>query len=904
MKKWSTWCIGLAATMISVTGVSGEAGYNMPTKDSDKAVYDPLASSEMDVLADATRMAQFLAGVRGDAVIFTENRAQSIRWSKGLPARWLSDLAGHTERFKGMAQPGEFYVFQLGVFAAKRNLSGIKVEFSDLKGTGGKILANHIRSLNTNGVDKMGQAFVKEVAVAQGMLQALWIGIEVPEEAKGIFRGTVKVRDDRGLAMPVELELAVSGEVLKDHGDKDSWRMSRLRWLDSTLGLNDEEVTKPYLPIVREGMALGILGRKLVLGENGLPKEMVSYFNAENTKILEAPIRDVLAEPFQFVVETESGEVVLKSGKVSFVKEHKGLVSWRCESEGAGIFLTVNGLLEHDGFMDFKCQLSSKAPVKLKDIRLETRVTTGSDAYFMGLGKAGGKAPEIIDWKWNENFQDGFWIGAVNGGFKLQLYGSNWRTPLVNCYYKFRPLLKPDSWGSGGIRAKWSEKGASIAAYSGPRELSADQALNFNLKLTMTPFKVIDTDAHWSLRYSHNNASGGFEDADHNNPKRVKDKDANIMTIHHAKDFNPTINYPYFDTSMPLLKKAVADAHANGVKTKVYYTTRELTNNLPELFALWSLNGEIICASPGMDGIQAKPLTNRNGPHEWLVKHLGDTGYIPAWREVLKGRYKGMLDVSVITTPDSRLENFYCEGLAYLLKETNFDGIYIDDTSLGRKGFQRAHRIFEAAGKALMVDMHSWNHNNQHGGMTPSAYLFMENFPYYDRIWYGEGHNANIPPDEMLVQQSGIPFGLMGEMLDHPNLYKGMVFGMTTRLGWSGNPRGTWQFWDSFGMKGTQMYGFWSSNCPVKTDNPKVFATVFQKQGKALIALGSWSNTVEKVKLSIDWQALGMEKNKSVIRLPTVSGMQGMPCIDSFSPDQLIQVEGNKGWLLTVEQAH
>ena len=43
---------------------------------------------------------------------------------------------------------------------------------------------------------------------------------------------------------------------------------------------------------------------------------------------------------------------------------------------------------------------------------------------------------------------------------------------------------------------------------------------------------------------------------------------------------------------------------------------------------------------------------------------------------------------------------------------------------------------------------------------------------------------------------------VMSEMLDDPNPWRGMVFVMTTRLGWSGNPRPIWKFWDEFGMRG------------------------------------------------------------------------------------------------------
>ena len=47
---------------------------------------------------------------------------------------------------------------------------------------------------------------------------------------------------------------------------------------------------------------------------------------------------------------------------------------------------------------------------------------------------------------------------------------------------------------------------------------------------------------------------------------------------------------------------------------------------------------------------------------------------------------------------------------------------------------------------------------------------------------------------------------MMGE---HP--FKGMVFGETSRLAWSGNPRGIWKLWDDFGMAGSDMIGFWDN---------------------------------------------------------------------------------------------
>ncbi len=897
----------IAAGILFAAGGTGRAEENIPAADSSKVLYDPRAPSEMDVLASDAEVATLSALLKDGWALFLEDRAHPIRHANGLPARWSNDLAGHSQLFKGAAQPGEFFVFQIGVFAAKGALDKLAVEFGDLRGPGGALPAASLRCFNLGGTNFVGQPFSQPVSVASGKLQALWIGVDVPRTAVGAYRGKIVVKDGvTGVSHAVNLELTVAGAVLDDHGDKDSWRLSRLRWLDSTLGLDDNVVTQPFVPIARTDRTLKFLGRDMALGADGLPEQVHSFFNAGNTAIGKEPTRELLAAPFHFVVETESGPVKFGSAQVTFTRELKGAVNWRAVSQAAGMELTVDGVLEYDGFADFHCQIKSAAALKVKDVRLEMDVATGASTYFMGLGHKGGICPVTVDWHWNTDVnQDGFWLGAVNGGFKLQLYGENWRTPLINAYYHYRPINLPESWAgtggkTGGIRLAKSAGGEVHAvAYSGPHEFSAGQTMDFNFKLFLTPFKPLDTDAQWAQRYYHPHQ--GITDPIFYQCEKVKAMGANLLNIHHNQEPNPTINYPYFDLSMPLLKQSVASGHANGVKVKIYYTTREITSNLPELFPFWSLNGEIICASPGLDGRNAHPLTNKNGPHPWLLEHLGETGYIPAWREVLRGRYQNMLDLAVITTPDSRLDNFYCEGLAFTLRETGFDGIYVDDTALGRKSFQRAHRIFEASGKPLLADMHSWNHWNATAGSTPSAYCYLQNFPYYHRIWYGEGFNYNTAPDYWLVEISGIPFGLMGEMLNGGgNKWRGMLFGMTQRLGWSGDPRPEWKFWDEFSMAGTTMLGWWNPACPVKTDDPEVLVSVYKQHGKALLAVASWKPVKTEVKLTVDWQALRLDPKKTTLTAPEIEGYQ---TAGVFAAGDAIAVEPGRGWLLVADES-
>ncbi|MCE5278840.1 MAG: DUF6067 family protein [Planctomycetaceae bacterium] len=845
-------------------------------------VHDPKVRSDMDDLASAEDVAKFVGTLKNDWTLFVEDRAHSIRKAAGLPRRWINNLPGHTGVFVGTAQPGEFYVFQVGLFAAKAATGPLVVHCENLPG---------IRCFNLGGTDFLGRAFTKTVNVEKGRLQALWFGMDVPKNVAGPIRGRIVITAG-GVSQAVEVRLTVEGAPLDDHGDHDAKRLSRLRWLDSTIGLDDRVVTRPFTPVVRDGRTLKILGRDLALGEDGLPAQIRSFFNADNTAIAGKATRKLLSAPLRFVVETDEGSVTFEASEIRFTRESEGAVNWRAESKASGMRLDVEGLLEYDGFADIRCRLAAARAVKVKDIRLEVAVAPGADEYFMGLTQAGGRCPASLDWKWNPSFhQDGFWIGAVNGGFKLQLYGANWRKPLINCYYHWRRLMVPESWGTGGIRLNKSAAGTRAVAYTGPRELVAGRPLDFNFRLLLTPFKPLNTQEQWTLRYQH-----GGDDRD---PARVKAGGANILNIHHSHQANPVINYPYYESSMPLLKKVVADAHASGLKVKIYYTTREITNNLSELFAFWSLGGEIICASPGLDGVKARPLTNPEGPHPWLVEHLGDSGFIPAWRTELRGAYKGMLDLAVITTPDSRLDNFYLEGLAFTLRETGIDGLYIDDTALGRKAFQRAHRIFEAAGKPLLADLHSWNHTHPTAGNIASAYVFMENFPYVHRLWFGEGHDCNLPPDQMLVQQAGIPFGLMSEMLDKPNPWHGMVFGEVTRRGWSGDPRPIWKLWDEFGMAGVELHGWWNPACPVKTDNASVLATVYRKAGKSLIALASWAPEKTEVKLTVDWKALGLDPAGTVLRAPAIEQFQPA---SSFAPDARIPVDPGRGWLLIASE--
>jgi hypothetical protein len=432
-------------------------------------------------------------------------------------------------------------------------------------------------------------------------------------------------------------------------------------------------------------------------------------------------------------------------------------------------------------------------------------------------------------------------------------------------------------------------------AYSGPRSLKQGDVLDFIFELYLTPFRTLDTEKQWALRFTHLGGPGR-DPIDEAVAKADAEHGPNVVNVHHASFYSPYINYPYSDDSFPALCDLVKRAHDKGVKLRVYYTTREITQNMPELFALHSFNGEIILPGPGRD---ARTLLHPNGPHPWLAENLRED-FVPAWEARVGAPYAD-LDLSVITTLDSRWNNFYLEGLRWLVEKSDFDGMYIDDTALDATSLRRARRILDSR-PGRLIDLHTWNHFNGWAGFANNLSIYMEILPYLDRLWLGEGFDANaVSPDFWLVEMSGLPFGLMSEMLDGANPWRGMVFGETARLPWSGDPRGLWKVWDEFGMQDTEMLPFFLKDCPVKTDQTNVLATVYRKKGRSFVALGSWAAKETLVSLNIDWKALGLDPARTELYAPSIAGMQTEKL---WKPGELIPVVPKRGWFLVVDEVN
>jgi len=852
------------------------------------------AENAMAVPATAKSLERFLKPyAEREFLTFPEKRENTIILFDAVPQVWTTRSPEELSRLKVTAQPGEYFVFQIGVYAHRKALQNVTAGWTDLNGPA-VLKKSAITCFNLEGIDYMGRRFKKDVDVPLSRVQPLWFGVDVPKDAKGVYRSSFTIVAKNAKASRVEIELTVEGEQIQNSGFDRGKSLSRLGWLNTRLGL-EEKPNKGFIAPRRKGNTIDILGRRVEIGKGGLPSRIATSFEPSNQFLLDTP-QPLLVDPFLFVVVREDGsELRLNPGALRFAHETESSVTWSVTSTSPEIELTCSGRMEFDGFIDYRLTLDARKSLMVKDIRLEIPMRKEKAGYVMGLNHEGGLRPAVLNWMWDTTKnQDMLWIGDVNGGLRLKWKAENYIRPLINIYYAYGPLRLPPSWGNGGkggVNVTEAAGEVLVSAFSGSRELKPGQVLHYDFEVLLTPMKIIDPVVRWGDRYFHGGGTAAR--------KKIAMADsvgANIINIHHAEDIYPFINYPYLDENVTSLRGLVDDAHAHNKRLKLYYTTRELTKNLPEFWTLFSLGGEAIYPGPGDS---CKTIINPKGPDVWLKKNL-KRDYIPAWLNlIVEGPFKGALDLAVITTPDSRLNNFYIGGLDWMLAHLGIDGIYVDDSALDRVTVRRARTLIDHYRPNGRIDFHSWNHFNNLAGYTNCLNLYMDLLPYIDLVWIGEGRDYNRLPDHWLVEVSGIPYGVTGQMLNEGgNPWRGMVYGITNRPGWAGNPAEIWKFWDAYDIKSMRMVGCWDGDSPLKSDNELVKASLYAGKDRSIIAVAGWGDKDQTCTLKLDWRALGYDPSTCTLAIPSITDYQEARTLSSL--DQLT-IPAGKGYLIVIQ---
>lgn len=813
----------------------------------------------MEIVAKASEVDSLISTCRDDYMVFAENRKNPIKMFDDLPLKWIRQ--GPDSTFFASAKRNEYYVFQLGVFAAKSKLKIVKAGYKNAPFA--------MTCFNLGGVDSKGQEFKKQVAVKKGGVQPLWFGVDIPKDAKpGDYTFQVIIKTASKAPKTVHVHLHVTNRTLADRGDHDLWRMSRLRWLNSRLGINEQN-TLNYAPLRVKSSTITSTTGSVILNKQGLPASIM--VNGQQ----------LLAEPLQFLVHAaHSGGRVSTSG-IHFTKKKSGVVSWESSSEDANYRLKNCAMMESDGYLKFAISVTPKKDLLVEDMALQLPVRKKLATYFMGMGSGkpfgrnGGYTPAVYNWKWHGP-QNAYWIGTYNAGIYCKLLGATYDGPMLNLYHP----APPANWyngNKGGFKIRTKGESVYTSTFTGKRLLPKDTTIVFEFSVLITPVKKLDYYAQFSNRYYQNYGNPY--------PPQVDiDAGVNIINVHHANRVNPYINYPFVRTDS--MTAFVKKYHQLGVKTKIYYTIRELSNQCAEIWALRSFGTEIFSDGKG-------------GGYPWLREHLVDH-YDVQWFTPIDG-YESC-DAAIKTREDSRWYNYYIEGLRWLVGNVGIDGLYLDDVAYDRNMLKRMRKVMDQVKPGCLIDLHS-NTDFSKGPATQ----YTEFFPYIDKLWFGENfHYDKMQPDNWMVETAGIPFGLMGDMLfSGGNPWRGLVYGMTARDGWPTdgklcNPKPIWKVLDDFGIKKATMLGYWDHKAVISTSDSSVLATAYVnvKKGKLLIAIASWDDKPSKVSLNINWKKLGFHAKGRQLVAPPIKDFQPGA---TFEPGDVIEVPPGKGWLLELQ---
>ncbi len=799
--------------------------------------------------------------------VVPEHRGYPIRMRHFLPRHWVDRTDPGT--FNSQVLRDEAFTFQLAVMSGSEPLNDVRVSFHDFPTS----WMESLTCFNCEGIDEKGVPFTKDIHVSAETVQPLWIGVRIPEDQPaGTVEGSVTVSSANRESKTIRVSLQVQPEKAINGGVNEPELMTRLAWLNSTAGTDPDFIIEPFEPVTIAGHTLSILGRRVELGPSGLPNQIFSYFTPELTHFADEP-EPILALPLVLKTTRAGRPERFEAAPFDVEAEARGRARWTVESASDHFQMTVEGALEYDGMLDYRITLKALADVTVDDIALPISFVPDAAEYMLGLGRKGGKRPAAIDWKWAvENHQEGAWLGGIHKGLQYVLRDDNCVRPLNTNFYRNQPLNLPPSWfneGRGGIRI--DEEGGAVTAYnySGPRTLAAGDTLHFNIRFLITPFKPIDTGTHFNTRFVHQ-----YVPVD-----SVRAWGGTVVNIHHANEINPYINYPFFN--LDLQAAYIDEAHEKGIKVKLYNTIRELTYKAHELFAFRSLGDEILNDGEG-------------GGHSWMQEHL-ENDYHAAWHA------SRVDDAAMLDKGTSRWTNYYIEGLSWLAANQHIDGLYLDDIAFSRETVKRTVTVLHEHRDEVVIDLHSANQFNVRDGFINSAMLYMEHFPFISRLWFGEYFEYDLDEDYWMTEVSGLPFGLMGEMLQdggHP--YRGMLDGMTSRKYGDVDPRPVWAMMSDFGMAESQMLGYWLEDAPVTTDHPRVLATIYVRPDAILIALASWSEEDEVVSLLADWDALGFGAGGGHgAYAPAVEGLQESSDVDLSA----VHVPAGQGLFVVVQKS-
>jgi len=334
--------------------------------------------SSMEFISLQSEVNSIIAKSQGAPyVLFPENRKNPLKMREYLPMRWGQQ--GSSTQFSGTARQGEFYVFQIGVFAITQNITIQNVTFTDLKDSKGNTIVSSrsFKSWNFGGVDYLGNSFAQTWSVPQGTVNSIWCGVPLPDTViKGqTYTGSVTLNVSPPATVKISLSISQANSVT-NKGQDDILRLSRLEWLDSTLGRESSPV-QPYTGVSVSGNVIYILGKKIVVGDTGF----IENLNVNGNSITDGSIElDVSIGGNYFEWQ------IVQSTTFEYVRDNSARWNATLSSQDGSIQAIVSAECFFDGFVNYSVSVTALKQVQVDDIQLSATITQYASIFMMGMG--------------------------------------------------------------------------------------------------------------------------------------------------------------------------------------------------------------------------------------------------------------------------------------------------------------------------------------------------------------------------------------------------------------------------------------------------------------------------------------------------------------------------------------
>ncbi len=789
-----------------------------------------------------------------------------------------SVLNGLTEgrEFTFNASRYEYFVVQLLVLT-NYDASGVEVVTSPLTAENGKQIEKVVTCFNTKGTDAQGVKFKRSLPLKRNEIKPVFIGVNLQKADLGRYSIDVKIGDEN-----VKLYLNVNDELVFNNGYDNGSNLARLDWLNSTAYRN-KKIIKGYEAIGVEKNILSFTGKKVSFTSDGLIENVQSYFGESNA-LSEEGTKRLFSRPVELQIEGQK----VKYNKVKLsTRVNRAYVQGDGRSEKLKV--EINASAGYEGMLSYDLKITAEKDAILPSVNLNMYFSAHD--YLVGLGKEGGRLTEDVEYRWSEARPAGnVFIGDINCGAVVRFKNSeSARTPIYDLY-SATPIEVPrdtwDNYGQGSLSLVRTNEGATLTARTGRVIIKAGESKHLYFDIALTPFKPLSLKEMFGNRLSRD----GVELTYAAMLTRAKQEKLDYVCLRNAGVLNPYINYPF--DKVEELKTLAMEAHRMGLGMGISYGLRDMSTRAQETFAFKALGDEIIYRTEKNEGTEKA-----------LIDYLGD-GVVEADKKTfLQGELGMGKDISYYTTPHSRIDNFFVEGVNYLVKYADLDAISMVDPTLSRDTVERVAKCVASkrSGRGV-IELGVSNRFNAKNGYTNSLTTYMDVLPFINKLYMDKGYDFSRDADYILTEVSGLIYGMSADSHFEAGITRSLIYGMMPKFGDDETVSRALgdinKLFKDFDIENAELKGFWDKTNPIKVDNTKVYCTSYIKDGNMIAIFYNSNDVTTTFEVGVE-NKFGYTTLGKKVRAPEIEGLQSARKINFGKP---LKLKAHQGMIVYVKK--